>query len=131
MPEDHVQRRLPAILVADVVGYSRMMGEDEIGTLELLKWLRTEFLHPKTEELGGLDDDFRQRILGVFGDWAESLAACLRKAQHAGEPNADADRLAASFWFSWEGVIPQAKLERSLQPIEQFSDVMFHKVLTP
>ena len=83
------------------------------------------------QELGGLDDEFRQRIPRVFGDWAESLAACLREAQHAGERNAGVDRLAAFFWFSWEGAILQAKSERFLQPIEQFRDVMFHKVLTP
>ncbi|MEO8743003.1 MAG: DUF924 family protein [Lysobacteraceae bacterium] len=33
MTENHVQRRLAAIVMADVVGYSRMMGEDEAGTL--------------------------------------------------------------------------------------------------
>ncbi len=32
MAEERVQRRLAAILAADVVGYSRMMREDEIGT---------------------------------------------------------------------------------------------------
>ena len=32
MPEERVQRRLAAILVADVVDYSRLMGEDEEGT---------------------------------------------------------------------------------------------------
>ena len=32
-----MERRLAAILVADVVGYSRLMGEDEAGTLERLK----------------------------------------------------------------------------------------------
>ncbi len=32
MAEERVQRRLAAILVADVVGFSRLMGEDEAGT---------------------------------------------------------------------------------------------------
>ncbi len=40
MAEERVQRRLAAILVADVVGYSRLMGEDEVGTLSLLKAIR-------------------------------------------------------------------------------------------
>ena len=35
-------RRLAAILAADVVGYSRLMGADEEGTLERLKTLRRE-----------------------------------------------------------------------------------------
>ena len=34
MAEERVQRRLAAILPADVVGYSRLMGADEAGTLE-------------------------------------------------------------------------------------------------
>ena len=33
MSEDRVERRLAAILAADVVGYSRLMGADEEGTL--------------------------------------------------------------------------------------------------
>jgi class 3 adenylate cyclase len=37
-----VERRLTAILAADVVGYSRLMGADEEGTLAALKMLRRE-----------------------------------------------------------------------------------------
>ena len=37
MAEERVQRRLAAILAADVVGYSRMMEQDEAGTLAALK----------------------------------------------------------------------------------------------
>jgi adenylate cyclase len=47
MSEERVQRRLAAIMAADAVGYSRMMGRDEAGTLARLKSLRSEFLHPK------------------------------------------------------------------------------------
>ena len=37
MVEERVKRRLAAILAADVVGYSRLMGEDEVGALAALK----------------------------------------------------------------------------------------------
>ena len=37
-----MERRLTAILAADVVGYSRLMGEDEVGTLARLKTCRRE-----------------------------------------------------------------------------------------
>ncbi len=43
---DGIQRRLAAILAADVVGYSRLMGEDEAGTLSGLRHLRTEHFAP-------------------------------------------------------------------------------------
>src|SRR5438445_7955215 len=42
-----VQRRLAAILAADVAGYSRLMGADEEGTLARLKALRAEVIDPK------------------------------------------------------------------------------------
>ena len=37
MAEERVKRKLAAILAADVVGYSRLMGADEAGTLSALK----------------------------------------------------------------------------------------------
>jgi adenylate cyclase len=61
MAEQRAQRRLAAILAADVVGYSRMMGEDETGTLARLQTIRKELLHPKVAEYGG-------RIVKTTGD---------------------------------------------------------------
>ncbi len=40
MAEDRTERRLAAIMSADVAGYSRLMGKDETGTLSALKSLR-------------------------------------------------------------------------------------------
>jgi len=56
-----LERRLTAILAADVVGYSRLMGADEVGTLERLKALRRELVQPKIAERGG-------RIVKLMGD---------------------------------------------------------------
>ncbi len=57
------QRRLAAILVADVVGYSRLMEIDEAGTLERLKLHRAEAIDPKIAE-------HRGRIIKLMGDGA-------------------------------------------------------------
>jgi TolB-like protein/class 3 adenylate cyclase len=46
MAEARVERRLAAILAADVAGYSRLMGADEVGTLAALKALRREVVDP-------------------------------------------------------------------------------------
>ena len=54
-------RRLAAILAADVVGYSRMMGEDEGGTLGALKACRRELFDPMVQKARG-------RIFKVIGD---------------------------------------------------------------
>ena len=42
MAEAKVERRLAAILAADIAGYSRLMGADEVGTLAALKAHRRE-----------------------------------------------------------------------------------------
>ncbi len=54
-------RRLAAIVVADVVGYSRLMEADEAGTLATLKQRRTEILDPTVRAHGG-------RIVKLMGD---------------------------------------------------------------
>ena len=46
MAETRVERRLAAILAADVAGYSRLMGINEEGTLTALKVCRRELIDP-------------------------------------------------------------------------------------
>ena len=53
MAEQHVERRLAAVLAADVVGYSRLMAGDEEGTLARLNVLRRQFLEPTIAEHRG------------------------------------------------------------------------------
>ena len=63
MPEERTQRRLAAILAADVVGYSRLMEADEAGTLAALRAHRKELIDPKIAEHGG-------RTVKLMGDGA-------------------------------------------------------------
>ncbi len=46
MASERVERRLAAILVADIDGYSRLMGADEVGTLSALKAHRRDLIDP-------------------------------------------------------------------------------------
>jgi class 3 adenylate cyclase len=55
------QRRLAAIVSADVAGYSRLMGRDESGTLAALKDVRREIVDPQIAARGG-------RIVKTTGD---------------------------------------------------------------
>src|SRR3954471_11171002 len=50
MSEERASRRLAAILAGDIVGYSRLMGIDEEGTLRQLKLHRRELVDPKILE---------------------------------------------------------------------------------
>ena len=63
MNEARVERRLAAILAADIVGYSRLMSHDEEGTLAALKRYRREVIDPKIAQHHG-------RIVKTTGDGA-------------------------------------------------------------
>ena len=47
------RRKLVAVVYADMVGYSRLIGLDDVGTLERLRRLRRELIDPAIEEHGG------------------------------------------------------------------------------
>jgi TolB-like protein/class 3 adenylate cyclase len=90
-----MQRRLAAILAADVVGYSRLMGEDETGTLERLKTCRQQSIDPILEQFHG-------RIVKLMGDGAlvefasvvdaVQCAAAIQRAMASYEPDIDEAR---------------------------------------
>src|SRR5579863_4977075 len=61
MAEARVERRLAAILAADIAGYSRLIGIDEEGTLARLRVLRRDLIDPKLAEHKG-------RIVKTTGD---------------------------------------------------------------
>jgi len=61
MGEERLQRRLAAILAADVVGYSRLIRADEEGTLATLQTLRKDIIDPKIAEYHG-------RVVKLMGD---------------------------------------------------------------
>ena len=66
-----IQRRLAAILAADVAGYSRLLGEDESGTLAALRQLRTELFGPTVS-------DHRGKIIKSMGDgWLVEFASVI------------------------------------------------------
>src|SRR5438132_13214444 len=72
-----VERRLAAILAADVAGYSRLIEADEEGTLRRLKWLRAEVIDPKiAEHRGRIVKTTGDRVLVEFA----SVVAALRCA---------------------------------------------------
>src|SRR5436190_22279072 len=56
-----MERRLTAILAADVVGYSRLMGANEVGTLQSLQKHQAELIEPEIAGRGG-------RIVKLTGD---------------------------------------------------------------
>lgn len=87
MSGGRVERRLAAILAADVAGYSRLMGADEAGTLARLRTHRRELIDPQVAEHKG-------RIVKTTGDGIliefpfEAVACAVAVQQGMAERNA-------------------------------------------
>jgi adenylate cyclase len=74
MAEQRAERRLAAILAADVVGYSRLIGADEEGTLNQLRSIRAELIDPKiTEHHGRIVKTTGDGLLVEFGSVVDGL----------------------------------------------------------
>ena len=82
------QRRLAAIVAADVVGYSRLMGRDESGTLTRLREHRTQRLEPTLARHGGrLVKLTGDGALVEFGSAVDALGAAIEFQQAMAEAN--------------------------------------------
>ena len=91
MPPERVERRLAAILAADVAGYSRLMGADETGTLARLKILRRELIDPKIKEhRGRIVKTTGDGILIEFSSVVEAVGCAVEVQQGMAERNAGA-----------------------------------------
>ena len=126
------QRRLAAIIAADVVGYSRLMGRDESGTLARLREHRKERLEPALARYGGrlvkLTGDgalaefpsavdalgaaieFQQAMIEVNRDQPENTVIAFRIGLHIGDLIVDGDDLYG------DGVNVAARLEAEAPP---------------
>src|SRR5262245_58277420 len=90
MPLAREQRKLAAIVAADVVGYSRLMGRDESGTLALLRKNRAEYLGPVVVKYGGrLVKLTGHGALVEFGSAVDALSAAIEFQQAMAEANDD------------------------------------------
>jgi adenylate cyclase len=89
MAEERAERRLAAILAADVVGYSRLIGADEEGTLNQLRSIRAELIHPKiTEHHGRIVKTTGDGLLVEFGSVVDGLRCATEWQRGMAERNA-------------------------------------------
>lgn len=82
-------------------------------------WRRGCLIGALGQELAGLHEGFRVRLLDSLGQWEERLAAALARAQARGEVATplDAVRAARGFWAAWEGAVLRARLARDGAPL--------------
>ncbi len=85
-----VQRRLAAILAADVAGYSRLMGEDEEGTLATLTAHLTELIEPCiAEQRGRMVKTTGDGLLAEFASVVDAVRCAVAFQEGMAERNAD------------------------------------------
>jgi adenylate cyclase len=90
MGETSVQRRLAAVLAADVAGYGRLMGVDEEGTLAALKAHRRELIDPKiAEHRGRIVKTTGDGVLVEFASAVDALRCAMEIQRAMVERNAD------------------------------------------
>ena len=93
MAEERIVRRLAAILAADVVGYSRMMSEDEAGTLATLQAHRSELIAPALERhQGRIVKLMGDGMLAQFSSAVEAVACAAEIQRELARRNRDASR---------------------------------------
>ena len=86
MAEERLHRRLAAILAADVVGYSRLMGIDEAGTLARLKALRRDLIDPQiAAHSGRIVKLMGDGVLVEFGSAVDAVACAIEIQKHVRE----------------------------------------------
>jgi adenylate cyclase len=87
---ERVERRLAAVLAADVAGYSRLMGADEEGTLARLKALRRELADPKIKEhRGRIVKTTGDGLLIEFASVVDAVRCAVEVQREMAERNAD------------------------------------------
>jgi adenylate cyclase len=89
MAEKRVERRLAAILAADVVGYSRLMGNDEEGTLTTLKAVRGSLFDPRiAEHHGRIVKTTGDGVLAEFASAVDAMRCAMEIQSAMAEDNA-------------------------------------------
>ena len=84
MTTQEVKRKLTAILSADVKGYSRLMGEDEVGTIRTLNTYKELMVNLIQRHHGRVVDDPGDNLLADFASVVDAvqchLARCFLKS---------------------------------------------------
>lgn len=83
------------------------------------------------QELSAQNELFRDRLNQIFNSWEQHFTQCLIAAFEAGEldDGKNLNQLAKFVLSSWEGAILQAKVAKSIVPMQTFVDILFQRVL--
>ena len=98
MTSGRVERRLAAILAADVAGYSRLMGADEVTTLQTLKAIRHEIVDPAiTSHKGRIVKTTGDGMLVEFASAVDAVTCAMAVQEKMAERNSESKSVAIVF----------------------------------
>lgn len=100
-----VRRRLVAVFAADVEGYSRLMGADEVGTLKSLTERRAILDKAIADHRGRIANTAGDSVLAEFGSAVDAVQCAVEAQAALGEANAGCHLINASTSvsaFTWE-----------------------------
>ena len=82
------------------------------------------------QELSAQNELFRDRLNQIFNSWEQCFTRCLMAAFEAGELADDShlEQLAKFILSGWEGAILQAKVAKSVVPMQTFVTILFERV---
>ena len=89
MATERVERRLAAILAADVAGYSRLMGEDEVATVQTLTEYRAVMARFIQEHRGRVVDAPGDNLLAEFASVVDAVACAAELQREFRSRNAE------------------------------------------
>ncbi len=83
------------------------------------------------QELSTQNELFRDRLNQIFAEWEQHFIQCLKAAYEAGEieNSRNFEALAKFILSGWEGAILQAKVTKSVLPMQTFVKILFERVL--
>ena len=116
MTDNRVERRLAAILAADVAGYSRLIGLDEEGTHVRLRERLRGLADPKiSEHRGKVVKHTGDGVLAEFGSVVDAVRCAIEVQRGMAEQNIDVPRTSGSnFASAFTSVILLSKITISL-----------------
>jgi adenylate cyclase len=86
--DEQIERRLAAVLSADVAGYSRLISEDEVGTVRLLREYRDAIAAAVAARRGRIVDMPGDNVLAEFGSALDAVEAAQAMQRELGKRNA-------------------------------------------
>ncbi len=89
------------------------------------------FLGNLSQEMADQSETLRKALSAKMSKWKNLFAQCIREGQKAGEISKawPADKMAELFFSGWEGALMRAKTIKSVEPLDDFIDLMFNHIL--